>query len=89
LKLSPELKARVREVAEKTGVTPHAFMIAAIEHETELAEQRRGFVADALAARADYARTGLGIDARELHAYLSARAGGRRATRPKARRWRK
>jgi len=89
LKLTPELKARVREVAEQAGTTPHAFMVAAIERETELAERRRGFVDAARAARSDYARTGLGVDARELHAYLKKRASGRRAARPKARRWRK
>lgn len=89
LKLSPELRARIRAVADKTGLTPHAFMVAAIERETELAERRRGFIAEALEARADVARTGLAIDARELHKYLKARAAGERSARPKARRWRK
>lgn len=88
LKLSPELKQRIAAAARAAGTSPHAFMLAAIEAETERAELRRSFVADALQARAELARTGSAYDAREVHAYLKARVDGRRPARPKARRWR-
>lgn len=88
LKLPPELKQRIRAAAAAIGTSPHAFMIAALERETALAEQRRGFVGEALEARADLERTGTAYDAHEVHAYLKARAAGRPTARPRARRWR-
>ena len=87
LKLSPELKERIEAVAEEAGQSAHAFMIAAIERETRLAEDRRRFVDDALEARAEFARTSAGHDAKEVHAYFAARARGKRPARPKAKRW--
>src|SRR5690606_29632255 len=40
LKLPQELKERVRSAAQEAGISPHAFMIAAIEQQTRLAEKR-------------------------------------------------
>jgi predicted transcriptional regulator len=88
LKLTAELKQRIQAAAKASGTSPHAFMLAALERETHRAEQRRGFIADALAARAEVARSGTGFDAAEVHAHLRARAAGRRTTKPRARRWR-
>jgi len=88
LKLSAELKERIRAVVEGTGRSVHAFMLEAIERETTLAEQRKSFVADAIAARDEFARSGTGFEAREVHAYFRARAAGKRAARPRAKRWR-
>lgn len=87
LKLPPELKQRIRAVADAAGTSAHAFMLAALERETELAEKRQDFVASALQARAELARTGKAYDAREVHAYVRDRAAGRRTARPKARKW--
>ncbi len=88
LKLSLELKQRIQAAAKSAGTSPHAFMLGALERETQRAEQRRGFIADALAARVEVARTSTGYDASEVHAYLKARAAAVRAARPKACRWR-
>src|SRR3989304_6496573 len=60
LKLPPELKTRTARVARGAGLTPHAFMIEALAQQTEHAERRRRMTADALAARAEFERTGLG-----------------------------
>jgi predicted transcriptional regulator len=73
LKLSEELGRRVAAVVEGTGQSAHAFMVEAIERQTRLAEQRRSFVADALAAREDAGRSGLGYPAGEVHRYMQAR----------------
>lgn len=85
LKLSDELKARIASAAQQTGNTAHAFMVEALELQTELAERRSAFVADALLAREEVARDGLVLDADEVFDDLKARAGGRPARKPASR----
>jgi predicted transcriptional regulator len=82
LKLPDELKARFAAVARQSGKSAHAFMVEARELQTELAERRTAFVADALLAREEVARYGLGVDADEVFDYLKARAEGRTAREP-------
>jgi len=82
LKLSDELKARIALAAQQTGKTAHAFMVEALELQTELAERRSAFVADALLAREEVARYGLVVDADEVFDYLKARAEGKAAPKP-------
>lgn len=89
LKVPPELKQRIAAVVSRTGDSAHGFMLRAIEHETQLAEQRQSFVADALEARADFQRTGTGYDASDVHAHMRARVAGKRTAPPKAKRWRR
>jgi predicted transcriptional regulator len=89
LKLPEDLKRRIQALVQSTGQSAHAFMLEAIERETALAEQRASFVADALAARADFERTGLGFRASDVHAHYKARVSGRKTTRPKPSRWRR
>ena len=82
LKLSDELKARIALAAQQTGKTAHAFMVEALELQTELAERRSAFVTDALLAREEVARYGLVVDADEVFDYLKARAEGKAAPKP-------
>ncbi|MBL8475192.1 MAG: hypothetical protein JNK71_03865 [Methyloversatilis sp.] len=82
LKLSDELKARIALAAQQTGKTAHAFMVEALELQTELAEGRSAFVTDALLARDEVARYGLVVDADEVFDYLKARAEGKAAPKP-------
>lgn len=82
LKLPDELKARIAAAAQQSGKTAHAFMVEALELQTELAERRSAFVADALLAREEVARYGLVLDADEVFGYLKARAEGRSARKP-------
>ena len=89
LKLSEELRRRVAAVVEGTGQSAHAFMVEAIERQTRLAEQRKGFVADALAAREEAYRSGSAYSASEVHRYMEARARGEKVARPRPRKWRK
>ena len=88
LKLSDELKQRAVAAAQKQGVSPHAFMVQAIEQAAELAERRAAFMAEAHAAREQMLRTGKGYDADEVHSYLKARIAGKKSAKPKARSWR-
>ncbi len=89
LKIAPDLKRRVAAAAKAADQSPHAFMLDAIERQTRLDEQRRGFVADAVASRAEALRSGQGYAAADVHRYVAARVRGSRATRPKALTWQK
>ena len=88
LKLPDELKQRAIAAAEIQGLSPHAFMIHAIDQAATAAEQRASFVSDAQAAREQMLATGKGYDASEVHAYLKARLAGEKPAKPKARSWR-
>lgn len=87
LKLSDELKQRA-VAAEKIGVSPHAFMVRAIEQTAAAAERRASFVGEAQAVREKMLRSGKGYDAGEVHVYLKARIAGDKTAKPKAKSWR-
>ena len=87
IKLSDELKQRAVAAAENKGLSPHAFMVQAIEQAASAAEQRAGFVGEAQAAREQMLRTGKGYDASEVCAYLKARITGDKPAKPKAKSW--
>ena len=87
LKLSPELKERIAELAAESGKSVHAFMIEAIERQALLAEQRKNFVAEALAAYDATQRSGVAYRAQDVHRYMSAKASGRRPRRPTPKPW--
>ena len=87
LKLSDELKQRAAALAQRRGVSPHAFMVEAIEHAAAAAERRAGFLEEAQAAREQMLKTGEGLDAGEVHAYLESRVNHRQAPRPKVKSW--
>ncbi len=87
LKLSDELRKRAAAAAERSGVSPHAFMVSAIEQAATAAERRANFVDAAQAAREQMLSTGTGYEPGEVHAYLKARISGSKAARPKAKAW--
>jgi predicted transcriptional regulator len=88
LKLPEDLKHRVAQVVADTSQPAHAFMIEAIERQTALAEARKRFVSDALAAEKAMLRSGKGYRAEDVHRYMQAKAAGDKPVRPKAKRWR-
>ena len=87
IKLPEDLKKRVARVVKDTEQSAHAFMVAAIRQETERAEKRRGFLADAYAARAEFRRSGTGYALAEVKAYHRAKLQGKRSRKPKLRSW--
>jgi predicted transcriptional regulator len=87
LKLPDELKERVASVVDGTGKSAHAFMVEAIEQQTKLAEQRKQFVEQALAADREFARTRKGYALEDVRKYLLARAAGKRTGKPRLKRW--
>lgn len=89
LKLSEELKQRVVTAAGKLGISTHAFMVDAIRQAADEAEQRAQFVAEALAARADMQKSGLGYEAADVRSYLRERLTNPKSEKPVAKSWRK
>ena len=87
LKLSDELKQRAVVAAEMQGVSPHAFMVQAIEQAATASERRAGFISEALAAREQLLSTGQGYAASEVHVYLKERVAGHKPAKPKAISW--
>ena len=88
LKLSEELKQRTIAVAQQHGMSPHAFMVDAIERAASSAEKRASFLEDAMVAQAEMLGTGKGYDADAVQRYLKARASGEKIAKPKVRSWR-
>lgn len=82
LKLPAELKERITPLAESAGKSAHAWMVEALEQQAVAAEKRLAFVAAALAARAKVAETGLVYPAEHVHAYIRAKARGKKPRRP-------
>jgi predicted transcriptional regulator len=87
LKLPDDLKKRAVNAAQELGVSPHAFMVFAIEQAAQAAEQRLRFIAEAKLSREEMLEAGQGLDADEVHAYLQAKAAGSKVARPKKRSW--
>lgn len=88
LKLADDLKHRVADLANAEGISAHAFMVRAIQETATRAEQRAGFIADAMAARQDMLSSGKGYAATDVHTYLKARLTGKSAKRPESKPWR-
>lgn len=89
LKLPSTLKARIDAAAEASGKTAHAFMVEAIEHETARAERSEAFLDDALRAERELERTGVHYPADDVFRYMTARARGKAARRPRPKTWRR
>jgi len=87
LKLPESLKRRIAPLAESAGKTPHAWMVEALETHATLAEKRRAFVADALAAEKEVERTGKVYALDDVRRYMRALAQGKKARRPKPVKW--
>lgn len=88
LKLPRHLKTRITRLAKRSGETPHAFMLRALEEQVQAAERYQSFLDEAARADETMVAKGLGYSAQDVHAYLEAKVAGGSATRPKPVRWR-
>ena len=84
LKLPDELKLRIAHLAEIAGTTPHAFMVEALEAETQRSELRRDFVATALQAEQEVVKYGEVYSMDAVHKYFRDKLAGKSARKPKA-----
>ena len=85
IRLQEDLKARVASVAERAGVTAHAFIIEAIAQKTTQAEARADFVREAHERLAEFDATGMAVPWGAARQYMLDRAAGKKVVRPKAR----
>ena len=83
IKLPAPLKARIAQLAEGAGTTPHAWMVDALAAQVALDEMRGAFIAKAEASAAEIDAGGPLYAAKDVHAYIVARAAGERMHRPK------
>jgi len=85
LRLSEDIKKRVSRLATTQDKTAHAFMLEAIVEKVEAEEIRTKFHAEGKRRLARMRKSGVVIPAEEVFDYLSSRASGEAAVRPKAR----
>ncbi|MGQ0658224.1 MAG: type II toxin -antitoxin system TacA 1-like antitoxin [Chromatiales bacterium] len=85
IRLTADLKARIAAAAERAGKTPHGFILEAIAEKTDREERHQEFIGIAEQRYARIVATGKTVPWSEMHRYLAARASGKRAKRPVAR----
>ncbi len=89
LKLPDAIKQRVVNSARELSLSPHAFMVQAIEQAVTAAELQAAFLADAKNSHDQTLTTGRGYEAEEVHRYVLARIGDQTAARPRKTHWRR
>ena len=82
LKLDPDLKQRVQQLAQARRRTPHWIMREAVEQYVSREEKREQFRQDALAAWNNYQATGLHATAEEADGWLAKLEAGEDAEAP-------
>lgn len=82
LKMSAQLKQRAAAIAKKKGVSPHAFLIGAIEAATEAEEARWRMLETARKALERTRETGTGYAADDVHRYIRSRLKGENGKKP-------
>lgn len=73
---------------QQQGISPHAFMVAAIAQAVSAAEQCVTLIAAAKSARREMLEDGEGFAADDVHAYFRVSAKGKDAAKPELRSWR-
>jgi predicted transcriptional regulator len=79
LKLPDPLKERIAPLANAAGVTPHAWMVEALERQAMLAEARESFLAEAETSAREVDAGGALYAAEDVLSYVVARGAGRHA----------
>lgn len=84
IRLPDDLKQRVARLAEASGLTPHGFILQAIEAQAAAAEEQAEFQRLAQARLRKFKATGQAVPWSEARQYLLDRAAGKAVPRPKA-----
>ena len=82
IKIDPEIKERIKRLADARHRTPHWLMREAICQYVEREEKRESFRQDALAAWNQYQTTGLHVTLEEGDAWLAKLEAGQDAEPP-------
>jgi predicted transcriptional regulator len=84
IRLEEDLKTRVGVAAERSGKSPHAFILDAIEQTVERSEADDAFQRLADERWAQLLQSGKTVPFDAAKAYLQARAQGSKVAKPKA-----
>lgn len=76
IKIEPEIKERVKRLADARQRTPHWLMREAIRQYVEREEKREAFRQDAITAWNEYQATGLHVAMEEADAWLAKLEAG-------------
>lgn len=82
IKIEPEIKERVKRLADARHRTPHWLMREAICQYVEREEKREAFRQDAITAWNEYQATGLHVTLEEADAWLAKLEAGKDAEPP-------
>ena len=82
VKLPPGLKKRITPLAKTAGQSDHAWMVEALASQVEREELRRSFVNEAIESQAAVAEGEPVYAAKDVFAYVRAKAAGRKPRRP-------
>lgn len=85
IRLPEDLKTRIAALAERAGMTSHAFILQAIAEKAEQEERRADFDEVAESRYARIVATGKTIPWQAMRGYLEDHLAGKAATRPVAR----
>ena len=85
IRLPDDLKKRIAQLADSAGMTPHAFMLQAIEERAAEAEAQAEFHRVAQHRWAEFKRSGEAVSNDDMKSYVKALAAGRKAPPPRAR----
>lgn len=85
LRVPERMRKRIAKLARRRGTTPHALMLEAITEKMQAEESRAAFHAEASRRLKSMKKAGTGIPADKVFAYLTSRAAGKRAVRPRTR----
>ena len=76
IKIDPEIKERVKRLADARQRTPHWLMLEAIQQYVDREETREAFRQDAIAAWSEYQATGLHVTMDEADTWLAKLEAG-------------
>jgi predicted transcriptional regulator len=85
IRIEDDLKARIAIAAERAGKSAHAFIVDAISQKVEQVEAEEELQQLAQKRWAKVLETGQSVSWDDARQYLAARAAGRAAPRPAAR----
>lgn len=83
LKVPVTLKTRIGKLAKRSGRTPHALMLDALERQVQREEWMASFIEEAREADRQIDAGGDVFAAEDVHAWLEALGRGEKPARPK------
>ena len=83
IKIDPEIKERIKRLADARHRSPHWLMREALRQYVEREEKREAFRQDAITAWNEYQATGLHVTMTEADAWLAKLEAGKDVAPPK------